>query len=88
MFFQCESVKWYPSHDDVIAVTNVLSKMDDEKYGMIIVGEDQNDIEHIGSTDNFDLYVVTTISEPCADIVDNKMFLAQNSNVTDILVGE
>ena len=59
MYF--EQVKWYEGYGDVAFFEEVLQALDEEEYLVTRVGEDQSDIEQLGSYYDSDVYVARSI---------------------------
>ena len=55
-------IKWYEDDDEAImAFMDMLNQLGDENYGMIRLGERNDDTECYGNTDKFDMYVERNI---------------------------
>ena len=55
-------IKWYEDDDEAImAFMDMLDQIGDENYGMIRLGEENDDVGYYGSTDKFDMYVERNI---------------------------
>ena len=59
-------VKWYPDFPDVQIMENLMATLDNsemyDEYGLIRIGEEQDDIETKGSPYEFDMYLSRSIS--------------------------
>ena len=60
------SVKWYPDFPDVQIMENLMVILDNsemyDEYGLIRIGEEQDDMETKGSPYEFDMYLNRSIS--------------------------
>ena len=54
-------IKWYDDDEDIMAFIDMLDQIGDENYGMIRLGEQNDDMECYGNTDKFDMYVERNI---------------------------
>jgi len=78
--FYWDGVKWYEDYEDVKSVMGVLAKLEEEDYGFLRVGEDDEDIERLGDPYDFELYLSRSISlDYCGDDVTKEEFFAPNS---------
>ena len=51
-------IKWYEDDDEAImAFMDMLDQLGDENYGMIRLGEENDDVGYYGNTNKFDMYV-------------------------------
>ena len=60
-----EYVKWYEDYPDIQIMENLMTALDSsdlhDEFGMIRIGEEQDDIESKGSPYEFDMYVNRSI---------------------------
>ena len=60
-----EHVKWYEDYPDIQIMENLMAALDSsalyDLYGMIRIGEEQDDIETKGTPYEFDMYVNRSI---------------------------
>jgi len=85
--FIWEDVKWYDSYEDVGAVRGVLERIrddedytDDDHYGFIRIGEDDDDIERLGSPHEFEIRTSITLhTDDSGDDIEHDKFFALNS---------
>lgn len=59
--FYHEYIKWYDTDEVVGTIMNYMVSLNDEEYGMIIMGEEDGDIEYYGDSFQFDLGYVRTL---------------------------
>ncbi len=54
-----DSIKWYESFDEIDAMNRFLAFLEchDWQFGFIRLGEEENDIERMGSPSEYDMYV-------------------------------
>lgn len=62
VYWELASIKWYSNYEDVQQVDSFLSQMPDESYGMIRIGENDDDIEYRGSPSDAGIYVERALS--------------------------
>jgi len=56
------NVKWYTGYKDVDIMDTIFHKLANEnKLGLIRLGEDREDVEEIGNPWDFDMYVSITV---------------------------
>lgn len=63
-YYRIEGWKWYDEDQNVAALLEWFGSMDEDKFGVVRVGEDADDIEEWGTPYLFDIYVQTTIDSP------------------------
>ncbi len=56
--------KWYSTYDEVETIEEWFASMNDEDYGAIRMGEDDDDIHRWGSPYDFDIYVSRSLECP------------------------
>ena len=54
-------IKWYDDDEDIMAFIDMLDQIGDENFGMIRLGEEDDDTEYYGCPSNFDMYVNRSI---------------------------
>ena len=54
-------IKWYDDDEDIMAFIDMLDQIGDENFGMIRLGEENDDMEYYGCPSNFDMYVERNI---------------------------
>ena len=69
MLFEFHETKWYESYDDVKAVMSEINKLESDKtkcdsFGYIEVGENHDDITHLGSPWDYDMYLNRSVDMP------------------------
>tara|TARA_R100000908_G_scaffold56428_1_gene31902 strand:- start:18 stop:401 length:384 start_codon:yes stop_codon:yes gene_type:complete len=69
MLFEFHDVKWYESYADVNAVMSEINKLESDKtkcdsFGYIEVGENYDDITHLGSPWDYDMYLNRSVDMP------------------------
>lgn len=64
VYWEINQWKWYDSSPDVAAITSWLKSLDQEEYGFIRLGEDDEDIEIRGSPTDFEMYLQKSIDFP------------------------
>ena len=57
VIYQINSIKWYESYPEIVSIVKFLDQLNDEDYGFIRLGEENDDIEYKGSPYDFDMYV-------------------------------
>jgi len=77
--FAWDCVKWYEGYDDVDAVDNLLSELDEEDYGFIRIGEELNDVETKGCPWHFEAEVCRSIEYDDSKSISHEKFFAPNS---------
>lgn len=77
-YFHWDEVKWYEDYDEVKVVDNFVSE-NKETCGLLIIGEEEDDIQREGNTYDFALYVSRSISKPNGEEIDSKDFFACNA---------
>jgi len=85
--FLWEDVKWYDSYDDVKSISRVIDRVasdesyvDKELFGFIRIGEEDGDIEKVGSPWDFGLDTSVTLhTDDSADDISHDDFFAPNS---------
>jgi len=78
-FFTWDCVKWYPNYPEVQELEKLLREIDEEDYGFIRVGEEDNDIERKGCPNDYDLNISITLESFSSSPLDHKDFFAPNS---------
>jgi len=69
MLFEFHDVKWYASYAEVRAVMSEINELESDKtkcdsFGYIEVGENLDDIIHLGSPWEFDMYLNRSVDMP------------------------
>tara|TARA_Y100001937_G_scaffold67254_1_gene92004 strand:+ start:16076 stop:16402 length:327 start_codon:yes stop_codon:yes gene_type:complete len=59
--FRWQHVKWYEDYPDITAFMDMLYQLHDEDYGMIRLGESEDDIERYGCPCDFEIWVTRSI---------------------------
>jgi len=59
-----EDIKWYESYTEVSEVIDYLHELDDEEYGFMRIGEENEDVETQGHPYDFDIYFNRFIEFP------------------------
>jgi len=78
--FYWDDVKWYEDYADVKSIMGVLSKLEDEEFGFLRIGEDDDDIERLGEPWEFELYISRNIElDYCGEDIEKDKFFAPNS---------
>lgn len=54
--------KWYEGYEDVDSMMSFLSQLNNEDYGFMRIGEDNDDIEELGTPWEYDIYISRSIS--------------------------
>ena len=54
-------IKWYDDDEAIMAFIDMLDQIGDENFGMIRLGEENDDMEYYGCPSNFDMYVERNI---------------------------
>jgi len=72
MLFEFHDVKWYESYADVGAVMSEINKLESDEtkcdsFGYIEVGEEIDDITHLGCPWEFDMYLNRSVDMPHLD---------------------
>jgi hypothetical protein len=57
-----EQIKWYDTYEDVDIFNKTLQTLNDLSYGFLRLGEDVGDVEMLGDTYRYGLYVDQRIS--------------------------
>jgi hypothetical protein len=78
-YFRWDSVKWYEDYEDVKAIANFMDKLDEEKYGFLRLGEEDEDVERMGSPSELCIYLMRDIEvdRPMTKIKED--FFASNA---------
>ena len=77
-YFNWGDIKWYNDYENVKVVNEFVSE-NGETCGLLIIGEEEDDIQREGNTYDFELYVCRSISQPNAEEIDSKDFFACNA---------
>ncbi|QDP51856.1 MAG: hypothetical protein GOVbin4206_23 [Prokaryotic dsDNA virus sp.] len=69
MLFEFHETKWYESYDDVKAVMSEINKLENDKtkcgsFGYIQIGENDDDITHLGSPWDYDMHLNRSVDMP------------------------
>lgn len=69
MLFEFHDTKWYESYADVQAVMSEINELESDKtkcdsFGYIEVGENHDDITHLGSPWDYDMYLNRSVDMP------------------------
>ena len=69
MIFEFHDTKWYESYADVNAIMLEINKLESDEtkcgsFGYIEVGEELDDITHLGSPWDFDMYLNRSVDTP------------------------
>ena len=64
IFFFVEDWKWYSSYPDIQAIEEWFSEMNEEDFGAIRIGEDDNDVQSWGTPWTFEMNVHREICTP------------------------
>ena len=69
MLFEFHDVKWYASYAEVRAVMSEINELESDKtkcdsFGYIEVGENSDDITHLGNPWDFDMYLNRSVDMP------------------------
>ena len=56
-----ESCTWSEMDEDIEAISSFVKNLDPEEYGMIVIGENIDDIEYFGNPYNFDIALKRSI---------------------------
>ena len=54
-------IKWYDDDEAIMAFIDMLDQIGDENFGMIRLGEENDDMEYYGCPSNFDMYIERNI---------------------------
>ena len=54
-------IKWYDDDEAIMAFIDMLDQIGDENFGMIRLGEEDDDMEYYGIPHKFDMYVERNI---------------------------
>jgi hypothetical protein len=63
-YYFIEGWKWYPSYPEVQEIEAWFDSMNDEEFGAMRIGEDDNDTQTWGSPYEFEVYLSRQISAP------------------------
>jgi len=72
MLFEFHDVKWYESYAAVGAVMSEINKLEsdetkDTTFGYIELGEESDDVTHLGSPWDYDMYLNRSVDMPHLD---------------------
>jgi hypothetical protein len=72
ILFEFHDVKWYESYADVRAVMSEINKLEsdetkDTTFGYIELGENSDDVTHLGSPWDYDMYLNRSVDMPHLD---------------------
>ena len=63
-YYFFEGWKWYEDYPDIKALMDFLTSLDDEDYGFVRIGEENSDIEELGSPYDYNIGVSSYIYTP------------------------
>ena len=78
-YFSWDAVKWETTFENVKVIEKVLSQCDEEDYGFMRVGEEENDLDTKGTPGEFNVFLERTISSDTDKELDSEKFFSQNS---------
>ena len=72
MLFEFHDTKWYESYADVGAVMSEINKLESDEtkcntFGYIELGENHDDVTHLGSPWDYDMYLNRSVDMPHLD---------------------
>lgn len=59
-----ESIKWYEEYPDIKEIQDFISSLDDDEYGLLVLGEDGATVESLGQPWDFDMSIMSSINTP------------------------
>jgi len=64
VYFVIEDWKWYESFPEILDIKAWFASMEENEFGAIRIGENDDDVQSWGSPWLFDIYVVREIDHP------------------------
>ena len=67
-YYTIYEIKWYDDFTDVAELSSFLGYLEEDGYGLLVLGEDGATVEESGNYWEYDLGVVSSISTPFGDM--------------------